>query len=399
MNKREAAIFLLIIVLFMYLAKIDAIVGHLSDLAREGGHDPQVHFFGFQIEIHLFWLWGIGYPFYATLFALIYYLSSTDTKRTRYAIGFFLTVILLAFGQLEDFFFHLINFIPFPETFAVYNWDKTNNIYWRLFGTWTTPMHFLWLTSFVMIVIFMWFILLRNSSQERKLTDKLVSFIITTKNEEAYLSRCLKAIRKQTYRNVEIIVVDSCSKDRTVEIARKYADNVIVRDCIIPIGRNIGAKNSSGKFLVFVDADIVLNENWLEIALSQLDDETIAICGDLFPDGNGFKDKLLYCFLSVTKTIIFRIGIPNIGHSGTAVLVRRETFDKVNGYPTDVVSYEDIAFTSKIKKHGIVKFCRKLNGHFSLRFFKKYGYVNRLLYWCGNFLNYLLGKPDMEYRR
>ena len=51
----------------------------------------------------------------------------------------------------------------------------------------------------------------------------LVSIIIPTKNSNKFLEKCLKSIRNQVYKNIEIIVVDNNSTDRTLETARKYA--------------------------------------------------------------------------------------------------------------------------------------------------------------------------------
>ncbi|MBE0511802.1 glycosyltransferase [Candidatus Bathyarchaeota archaeon] len=230
--------------------------------------------------------------------------------------------------------------------------------------------------------------------------NPLVSFIVTTKNEEDYLEKCLKSIRNQTYKNIEVIVVDSFSDDKTVEIARKYADKAVVKDCLMPMGRNIGAKYTNGEILAFVDADIILQDNWLENALSELKDNVVAVTSDLFPDDEGLKNKILYWYLTLSKSLLFMFGIPNVGHSGTAAIVRKDIFNKADGYPNDIVACEDIAFTSRLVKYGKIKFSRKIQGYFSLRFFKKYGYVRRLTYWGKTFFKFLItGSSDVVYER
>ena len=230
--------------------------------------------------------------------------------------------------------------------------------------------------------------------------NPLVSFIVTTKNEEDYLEKCLKSVINQTYRNIEVIVVDSFSVDKTVEIARRYADKTVVEDCLMPTGRNIGAKYAKGDILAFVDADIILQDDWLENALSELNDNVVAVTSDLFPDEEGLKNIILYWYLTLSKSILFMFGIPNVGHSGTAAIVRKDIFCKVNGYPNDIVACEDIAFTSRLIKYGKIKFSRRMRGHFSLRFFKKYGYVRRLAYWGKTFFRFLItGNGDVAYKR
>jgi glycosyltransferase involved in cell wall biosynthesis len=90
----------------------------------------------------------------------------------------------------------------------------------------------------------------------------LVSFIITTLNEEDYIEACLKSLKGQDYKNKEIILVDSNSTDKTVERSEKYADKIIIKSCIMPVGRNLGAQEAKGNVLVFIDADIILSKNW-----------------------------------------------------------------------------------------------------------------------------------------
>ena len=57
----------------------------------------------------------------------------------------------------------------------------------------------------------------------------LVSVIITTKNEEKHIENLLQSIKRQTYKNIEIILVDNYSTDRTREIARKYTDKIYLK--------------------------------------------------------------------------------------------------------------------------------------------------------------------------
>ena len=70
----------------------------------------------------------------------------------------------------------------------------------------------------------------------------LVSVIVTTKNEEKNIANCLKSIKNQTYKNIEIIVVDNNSDDRTKEIAGKYTDKVFNHGPERSALRNLGAE-------------------------------------------------------------------------------------------------------------------------------------------------------------
>lgn len=95
--------------------------------------------------------------------------------------------------------------------------------------------------------------------------DKTVSFVIPTFNSERTLEASLKSFSEQTYPH-EIIIVDGGSTDKTIEIAKKYADTVILhkRDTRGK-ARFDGVNVSNGKILALFDSDIYLPRNdWLE---------------------------------------------------------------------------------------------------------------------------------------
>ena len=90
----------------------------------------------------------------------------------------------------------------------------------------------------------------------------MISFIIPTLNEEKYIGKTLDYISKYTG-EYEIIISDTNSPDRTVDIARGYADNILIHSregkrLTIAAGRNLGASVAKGDFLVFLDADICI---------------------------------------------------------------------------------------------------------------------------------------------
>ena len=78
-----------------------------------------------------------------------------------------------------------------------------------------------------------------------------VSVIVPTKNSERTIERCLKSIKEQNYKNIELIVVDNYSEDKTFEIANKYADKIIKKGPERSVQRNYGAKISSIKYYYF----------------------------------------------------------------------------------------------------------------------------------------------------
>lgn len=91
-----------------------------------------------------------------------------------------------------------------------------------------------------------------------------VSIIITTKNESNSIERLLKSIKKQTYKNTELIVVDNNSTDNTVLISKKYTQKIYNYGPERSAQRNYGANKSKGKYLLFLDADMELSDAVIE---------------------------------------------------------------------------------------------------------------------------------------
>ncbi|MBU5689297.1 MAG: glycosyltransferase [Candidatus Aenigmarchaeota archaeon] len=98
----------------------------------------------------------------------------------------------------------------------------------------------------------------------------LVSVIIPTFNSEKTLERCLESVKNQSYKNIEIIVVDKFSKDKTVEIARKYKVKLIQGFLNKPQARNEGIRLSRGEFIFLMDSDFILTKNLIEECVEKI---------------------------------------------------------------------------------------------------------------------------------
>ena len=96
----------------------------------------------------------------------------------------------------------------------------------------------------------------------------MISIIIPALNEENYLPRLLGSLEKQNLKDYEIILADAGSKDRTIEIAKKYGCKVVPGG--LPAkGRNEGAKAARGDLFLFLDSDLVLPEGFLDAFLQE----------------------------------------------------------------------------------------------------------------------------------
>jgi glycosyltransferase involved in cell wall biosynthesis len=92
----------------------------------------------------------------------------------------------------------------------------------------------------------------------------LVSVIVPTRNSARTLGACLTSITRQTYRNLEKIVVDNASSDATREIASEHGSSVLTAGPERSAQRNRGAGQASGAYLLFVDSDMVLEPTVVE---------------------------------------------------------------------------------------------------------------------------------------
>ena len=103
--------------------------------------------------------------------------------------------------------------------------------------------------------------------------SKLVSVIIPVYNVERYLKKCIDSILNQTYKNLEIILVDDGSTDCSSKICDEYAKND-TRILVIhkanggqSEARNIGISESKGEYIFFVDSDDYIEYNAIETML------------------------------------------------------------------------------------------------------------------------------------
>ena len=86
------------------------------------------------------------------------------------------------------------------------------------------------------------------------------SIIIRTYNEEDWIGHCLSQIKKQNFKNYEIIIVDNCSTDNTIKIAKSLGVKKIIKIKKFIPGKalNMGCEISSGDFFVFLSVTVFL---------------------------------------------------------------------------------------------------------------------------------------------
>lgn len=99
----------------------------------------------------------------------------------------------------------------------------------------------------------------------------LVSVVITTKNEEKNIRNCLESIKAQSWQDIEIIVVDNSSTDKTQQIATEYTAKVYTKGPERSAQRNYGMiEKAEGEYVIYIDADMILSPMLIEACVHHI---------------------------------------------------------------------------------------------------------------------------------
>ena len=128
-----------------------------------------------------------------------------------------------------------------------------------------------------------------------------ISIIVPVYNVEKYLSECLDSIINQSYKNIEIILINDGSTDSSLEICQKYQKNdkriklISQANKGLSISRNNGMKIATGKYIMFVDSDDIIHSRMIEVLYKEIKNNKcqMAVCKfKLFVDK--FEEKKFY---------------------------------------------------------------------------------------------------------
>ena len=119
-----------------------------------------------------------------------------------------------------------------------------------------------------------------------------VSITIPSYNSEKMIPSCLEGVAKQTYPNIETLVIDSHSTDRTRDIAVRYKARVVLCDGKLLAARHLGLKESKGLYVVFVDTDQILEPTAIERAAGMMADYDMVVFETLSYNTDWFIPKL-----------------------------------------------------------------------------------------------------------
>lgn len=183
--------------------------------------------------------------------------------------------------------------------------------------------------------------------------SSLISVIIPVYNAESFISNCIDSVLNQTYKNIEIVVVDDGSTDETAKIINKYKEqhqNIIYvyqpnQGC--SFAKNTALEYINGDFVQYLDADDVLSLDKIELQIEAIydDQDAIAVCKtvvfewlDCIDPDNDIDTKFL---CSTNDPLSFLLNLYGInGRDGmiqpNAFLVPRKIINDVNGWDTSI---------------------------------------------------------------
>jgi glycosyltransferase involved in cell wall biosynthesis len=253
--------------------------------------------------------------------------------------------------------------------------------------------------------------------RQKSYTAPLVSVVLTTKNEEKNIETCLVSVKEQTYRPIEIIIVDNNSTDRTKEIAGRYTHHVYNKGPERSAQRNYGMIDAAnGLYVMFVDADMILAPQLVESCVQAMQTGKFAAL---------HIPEIILGMSYFSKVRRFERSFYNGTVIDGARFFKKKVFVQVGGFDPSLSGPEDWDIDKKIKQigsiglldmmlqdvsfwslksyiesHGIQTIYSNVIYHneadFSLR-----KYLSKKSYYSNSFHNYIekWGKNDPDIRR
>lgn len=218
----------------------------------------------------------------------------------------------------------------------------------------------------------------------------ILSIIIPTYNEEEYLPILLESIKKQSFDDYEIIVADANSTDKTREIAESYG--CIVVDGGLPAkGRNNGAKIAKGEYLLFLDSDLMLTDEYLRNVIYEFQMERLGIAiTQMLPMSNKVEDKLFHDFANYFMISVEKIKPHGAGCYG--IIARKELHDACGGFDEELNFGEDTDYIERLAKKERFKVLRNAKIGVSTRRLEEEGIETLIRQYGKSTVNDFLGK-------
>jgi len=183
-------------------------------------------------------------------------------------------------------------------------------------------------------------------------TDPLVSIIIVNFNGKSYLEKCLSSLSKVKSPKFEIIIVDNCSSDDSLDFVKINYPTILriklEKNFGFAYPNNIGAKNAKGELLLFLNNDTYVEPNFLDYLVNAINENSdVAICQglllkpDMTIDSSGdFIDTMGVSYSSKNKV---KKNSEILSAKGACMIIKKEIFKKLNGFDEHFfITFEDV---------------------------------------------------------
>lgn len=215
------------------------------------------------------------------------------------------------------------------------------------------------------------------------------SIIIPAHDEERYLGATLAAIDAQGCQDFETIVVANGCSDRTAEIAEASARVIHVEQPDMTVARNVGAREAVGRWLVFLDADVLLPPRALERLAEELGDDGSLATFVARPSGS----RLWYRVLFALHNFLFRTGLYR---STWGVLVcPSELFHRVGAYDPARFPQEHRDLARRLLRLGRYRVIRE-PVTVSIRRYEQWGPLRFCRFWVWTYLRSFFRKSAAD---
>ncbi len=171
-----------------------------------------------------------------------------------------------------------------------------------------------------------------------------MSIIIPTKNSEKTLPTLFKSLKKQSFKDFEVLVIDGFSRDKTVSIAKDNGARVYTVEGERSVQKNFGALKAKGKYLYFIDSDFYLHSKTLEecVNIVERNHDAVVVLNISDPRPSTVAKIRFFERLSYYMSNIYE----------AARFIKKEAFFKAGGFAEGLYANEDYDLHLKLKRMG-----------------------------------------------
>jgi teichuronic acid biosynthesis glycosyltransferase TuaG len=196
----------------------------------------------------------------------------------------------------------------------------------------------------------------------------LVSVVIPVYNGEKYIEKCLISVVNQDYTNLEIVIVNDGSTDKTEDKIFNFKSDLIhylkLENSGCAAARNKGINLARGKYIAFLDSDDIWSPNKLSYQLSRCSNEAMSFTNSYFLGGEYSSDTTTTDLTDVYSGSIFDKLIINNFIGTSDVIVKREVIRSVGSFNEDMKALEDWECWLKIAKNHDIYYCDKVLSYY-----------------------------------